>query len=86
MCFFKKKGKRGGVFFVKGERKFGNLVGFGDLLELGFGVLLVVGVFVRMPFHGELSIGFLQVVDFGVPIHLKDLVVIDAHLSLSLYT
>lgn len=35
-----------------------------------------------MPFHGELSIGFLQVIVFGISFNLQNLVVIDAHASL----
>lgn len=74
-----KKGRKARVFGLCGSN---NIISFGDLLELGFCFFLVVWVLVRMPFHGELSIGFLQVVVFGVLVHLKRLVVVQTHLSL----
>jgi hypothetical protein len=49
------------------------------LLEFGFGVFLVVRVFVRVPLHGELSIGFFEVIVLGAPVYLENLVVIHAH-------
>lgn len=49
------------------------------MLEFGLGSFLVVRVFIGMPFHGELAVGFLQVVVFGIAFYLEDLVVIHAH-------
>lgn len=46
------------------------VVGFGDLFEFGFSVLLVVRVLVRVPFHGELPVRLLQCIVFGASIYL----------------
>jgi hypothetical protein len=60
----------------KGEET--HIVGFGDLLELGLG-LLVGGILVGVPSHGELPVGLLEVVVVGAPFDAEDLVVVDPH-------
>lgn len=55
------------------------MVGLGDLLEFGFGLRLVVRVLVRVPLHGELSVGFLEVVVVGVAVDLQGPVVVHPH-------
>ena len=57
-----------------------NLVCHRDLLELGFRLLLVGGVLVGVPSHGELPIGLLEVVVAGAAVDAEDLVVIGPHL------
>ncbi|BAS71258.1 Os01g0239150, partial [Oryza sativa Japonica Group] len=58
-----------------------DLKGLGDLLELGLGLLLVVGgVLVGVPPHGELVVGLLEVVVPGAAVDAEDLVVVDPHL------
>lgn len=58
------------------------IVGFRDLFEFGFSFFLVVRVLVRMPFHGEFSIGFFEVIIFGIAVHLKNLIIVYSHASL----
>lgn len=62
------------------ERYYWNLVCLGDLLELCLRLLLVGGVLVRVPSHGELPVGLLEVVVAGAAVDAEDLVVVDAHL------
>ena len=59
------------------------IISFGDLLEFSLGLFLIVRVFIRMPLHGKLSIGFLKVIVFGSLVDLKNLVVVDPHPSYS---
>lgn len=49
------------------------------MLEFSFGLFLAVRVFIRVPLHGKLSIGFLEIIVFGASVNLKNLVVVDAH-------
>ena len=56
------------------------LIGLRDLLELGFSFFFVGGILVRMPFHGQLSICFLQIILRSISIYLQYIVVIYAHL------
>ncbi|MFS7988019.1 hypothetical protein Hanom_Chr11g01029631 [Helianthus anomalus] len=55
------------------------IIGFRDGFEFGFCIFLVVRVFIRVPFHGEFSVGFLQVIVFSTAIDLKNLVVVHTH-------
>jgi hypothetical protein len=50
-----------------------------DLLELAVSLLLVVGVLVGVPLHGELAVGLLQIVVGGALVHAQDLVVVQPH-------
>lgn len=65
-----------------------DVVGLGDLLELGLGLALAgAGVLVRVPYHGQPPVGLLQVVVARVPVHFQYVVVIHPHVpvhSLSL--
>jgi hypothetical protein len=61
----------------KGEET--HIVGFGDLLELGLGLLLIGGILVGVPSHGELPVGLLEVVVAGAAFDAEDLVVVDPH-------
>jgi hypothetical protein len=56
-----------------------NLVRLGDLLELGLGLLLVAGVLVRVPLHGQLPVRLLELVIGGAALHLQHLVVVHTH-------
>jgi hypothetical protein len=56
-----------------------DLVRLGDLLELGLGILLVAGVLVRVPLHGQLPVRLLELVVGGAALHLQHLVVIHTH-------
>lgn len=62
------------------------LVCLRDLLELVLGLLLVVGVLVGVPLHGELAVGLLEVVVGGALVDAQDLVVVEPHgCSLALF-
>ncbi|BAS78291.1 Os02g0306801, partial [Oryza sativa Japonica Group] len=61
------------------RRRCCDLVGLGDLLELGLGLLLAVGVLVRVPLHGQLPVRLLQLLLGGAPLHLQQLVVVHPH-------
>lgn len=65
----------------KGEGKT-NLIGLRDLFEFRFSFFLVGGVLIRVPFHGQLSVSFLQIVICGVLVNLQKLVVIHTHIFL----
>lgn len=56
------------------------LVGLGDLFEFVLGFLLVVGVLVRVPSHGKLAVGLLEIFFFGVLVDLEDFIVVHSHL------
>lgn len=46
------------------------IVGLSDLLELSLGLLLVGGVLIGMPLHGELAIGLFEVIIRRAPVYL----------------
>ena len=52
------------------------VVGFGDVFELGLGVLLAGVVLVGVPPHGEAAVGAADVVVGGAPVDVEDLVVV----------
>lgn len=58
-----------------------NIVCLGDLLELGLSLLLVGGVLVGVPSHGELPVRLLEVIVAGGAVDAEDLVVVDPHVS-----
>lgn len=54
------------------------------MFKFGFSLLLVGGVLIGMPLHGEFPIRLFQVIVLGVPVYLKNLVVIHAHAFLGI--
>lgn len=63
------------------SREKNHLVGLGDLLKFCLGFLLVVRILVRVPLHGKLPVGLLEVVLLGALVDAQNLVVVDAHFS-----
>lgn len=57
------------------------IVGFRDFFEFGFGFFFLARVLVGMPFHGELAVGFFEVIFFGIFVDLKDFVVVHTHVN-----
>lgn len=57
------------------------IVGFRDFFEFGFGFFFIARVLVGMPFHGELAVGFFEVIFFGIFVDLKDFVVVHTHVN-----
>jgi len=49
-----------------------NFISLSDLLELGFCFLLVVGILIRVPFHGQLPICLLQLIITRCPSNLQN--------------
>ena len=58
----------------------GYLISFRNLLKFSFGFSFVGRVLIGMPFHGEFSIGLLQIIVGSILIDLQNSIVVHTHL------
>lgn len=56
------------------------LVGLRDLLKFFLGKILIVRILIRMPLHGRLLVGLLELVGVDIGLDTEDRVIVFAHI------